>query len=336
MNFSLLIQNEIALERQLVNILNTNFNPYSTGKGYYNFRCNICGDSKKSKVKRRGYLIKKKDKPWYFYCHNCQASLAATKWIKEYFPLHYKDYIREILSNKEKAVVKKSVVQKINKDDIPEKDDIKFFVPIYKGKDKIFETAIKFCEKRSISRSIWSKWFVAVDGKYKNRLIISFYDDNNKIYFWQGRALKDWMLPKYMSRLGDQFNNIYNYYNVDKKQEVIILEGCIDSEFVENSIGLTGLKIHDKRIEDFKNRYFLFDSDKDGKKKSLKLLEKGEYVFNWSKYIRNNHLPKREKWDINDLYIYLERTEDRIDKFFFEDFEDYFTNSIYDKVDFII
>lgn len=332
MNFSLILQNEIALERQIISILNTYFYPFLTGKDFYNFRCNVCGDSKKNKFKKRGYLIKKRDKPWHFYCHNCQTSMSATKWMKEYFPLYYKEYIREILNNKKESVIKPIITGHINKENLMEKDDIKFFIPILKGKGKLFEDAIKFCKDRMISENVWSKWFVAINGRYKNRLIIPFFDHNGKIYYWQGRALKDEMIPKYLSRLGDQFNNIYNYYNVDKDKEVIILEGPIDSEFVENSIALTGLKINDDKLMTFKKRYFLLDYDKDGKKKSLKLLENGEYVFNWNNFIKDNNLPKKDKWDINEVCIFLHK----VNKFTFNELKIYFTNSIYDKINFII
>jgi len=140
------------------------------------------------------------------------------------------------------------------------------------------------------------------------------------------------MLPKYLSRLGDQFNNIYNYYNVDKNKEVIILEGSIDSEFVINSVALTGLKIHDEKINIFNKRYYLLDDDIDGKKKSIKLLEKGEYIFNWNKFKKDNNLPDREKWDINEVFIFNQKKE----KLTFEELKPYFTNSIYDNVNFII
>lgn len=331
MNFSLLIQNEIALERQLISVLDSNLTPYSSGKGYYNFRCNICGDSKKNKHKRRGYLIKKKDKPWYFFCHNGCGGMIALKWLKEYFPLNYREYVKEILSNKKEALIKPTIVKHIN-NDTSEKEDIKFFIPILKGKGELFEKTIEYCKTRLIPESVWSKFFIAIDGKYKNRMIIPFFDNKGKIYYWQGRTLKNWMLPKYLSRLGDQFNNIYNYYNVDKSKEVIILEGSIDSEFVTNSIALTGLKIYDEKINIFNKRYYLLDDDEDGKKKCIKLLEKCEYVFNWNKFRKDYNLPTRDKWDINEVVLYLKR----IDKFTFEELKQYFTNSIYDKVNFII
>ena len=48
----------------------------SKGKSY-NFRCPICGDSKKNKSKTRGYLYAVKANT-NFKCHNCGASMSLT------------------------------------------------------------------------------------------------------------------------------------------------------------------------------------------------------------------------------------------------------------------
>ncbi len=48
----------------------------------YNFRCPICGDSKKNKSKTRGYLYAVKDNT-NFKCHNCGASLSLNNFIKK-------------------------------------------------------------------------------------------------------------------------------------------------------------------------------------------------------------------------------------------------------------
>jgi hypothetical protein len=327
MNFNSIFQNQLALERQLISILTTNFVPYSSGKNYYNFRCNICGDSKKNKYKRRGYLLKKEGKQWHYFCHNgdCQASMSATKWMKEYFPLYYKEYIREILSNKKEYLIKPAVAKKI---EISEKDDIKFFIPILKGNGELFDKAIDLCKNRLIPENIWNKWFIAIDGKYKNRLVIPFFDNKGKIYYWQGLKLKEWMLPKYLSRIGENFNSIYNYYNINRNEPIQIVEGVIDSLFLQNSIALTGLKTQVEKIKQFKNIYFLLDNDISGKKESLKLLEQSKYIFNWFQFEKDYNLPKREKWDINDVCIYLNKSEG----FKFEEIKKYYTNSIYNKI----
>jgi hypothetical protein len=139
------------------------------------------------------------------------------------------------------------------------------------------------------------------------------------------------MIPKYLSRKGNH-NNIYHYYTVDKSKPIIILEGPIDSEFVKNSIAMTGVKLQDNRLKDFPNKYFLIDNDStpDTQKKKIELLISGEYVFCWKWFINDFKLPKREKWDINDVCIYLNKSE-----YCFDELQKYFTNSIYDKIYFI-
>ena len=179
---------------------------------------------------------------------------------------------------------------------------------------------------------MWSKWFVSTGGMYNNRLIIPFFDREGKIYYYQGRALYDYIQPKYLSRKGD-FNSIYNYFLVDKDSPVVILEGPIDSIFVENSIALTGVKTEDKKLSEFPHKRFLIDFDattEETRKKTIELLGKGEYVFCWKKFMKALDLPMKDKWDINDVCIHLNR-----EKFAYSELEPFFTNSLFDKVFFI-
>ncbi len=64
-------------------------NPYKI-----NFRCPICGDSKKSRSKARGWLLEK-DNSLFYYCHNCGASHSFSNFLKVVDPLSYNDYIAE-------------------------------------------------------------------------------------------------------------------------------------------------------------------------------------------------------------------------------------------------
>lgn len=64
-------------------------NPYKI-----NFRCPLCGDSKKNRSKARGWLLEKDNKLFYF-CHNCGASHAFANFLKVIDPLAYNDYIAE-------------------------------------------------------------------------------------------------------------------------------------------------------------------------------------------------------------------------------------------------
>ena len=47
----------------------------------FNFRCPVCGDSKKSKTKARAYLYRVKN-DMFFKCHNCSASHNLANLIK--------------------------------------------------------------------------------------------------------------------------------------------------------------------------------------------------------------------------------------------------------------
>jgi len=325
MKFSDTIQNDIALDRQIRSVLNSYFKTVIEKSDSYNFRCNVCGDSTKSRTKKRGYILKRK-KPWMYFCHNCQYEKPVIYWLKDFFPAYYKLYLKEILQDRKKP---KKNVQKIiqpKKENIitdEEKADVKFFKNILKGKGKLFDIAKSFCIERKIPKEVWSKWLVATDGKYKNRLIIPFFNNNGEVYYYQGRSLFNYMNPKYLSRKG-KYNSIYNFYNIDKKSPVIILEGMIDSIFVENAIAMTGIKTD---IDEDFEKWFLLDYDKTGIKKSLKMIKEGKTVFLWRKFDKEYNLPKRDKWDINDLILYLKK-----DRFSIKELKPYFSNSIYDKV----
>jgi hypothetical protein len=99
---------------------------------------------------------------------------------------------------------------------------------------------------------------------------------------------------------------------------------------MKNSVAISGLNRMSEKVWKIKNRYFFLDWDKSGIKKSIELLEKGEYVFNWNMFGKKLGLPKREKWDWNDVMRYFNRDV----PVKFEEIQMCFTNSIYKKMEF--
>ena len=63
-------------------------------KDLYNFRCPICGDSKKNKNKTRGYIYGVKNNI-NFKCHNCGSSMSFNNLMKELDPSLHKRYTLE-------------------------------------------------------------------------------------------------------------------------------------------------------------------------------------------------------------------------------------------------
>ncbi len=308
---------------------------------HFNFKCNVCGDSKISLKKKRGFILMGKY-PWVYMCHNCNISTTAEKWLKKYYPHFYKQYIRDILQyrdNETKEVLKK---KGILRDKPPKKDDqnrieeekkaVRFFRPILIKDGKFFKLARNFCEGRRIPKIVWKKWFVASDeyhkdNRYNGRIIIPFFDNKKKIYYYQARTLTD-QEPKYLNRATNKANAVYNYYNIDKGRPVIVLEGPIDSLFIKNSIATLGLGFSRELKDKLKtlDAYFIFDNDGPGRKMALGQLRNGKSVFIWSKFLKDHKLPLDLK-DINDAILKLE-----IDNFYFNQLKNYFTKSVYDSI----
>jgi uncharacterized protein YfkK (UPF0435 family) len=72
--------------------------------------------------------------------------------------------------------------------------------------------------------------------------------------------------------------------------------------------------------------FYLLDCDETGRKVSRKLLNDGKRVFVWQKFLDSLGLEKRDKWDINDVYIQSKRKTN----FSVEELKPFFTNSVYD------
>ncbi len=291
-------------------------------------RCPVCGDSE-IRRKKRGYILKNNPKDpdvWIYHCHNgdCAAneSMSVKRWLKIYFNDIYHEYNREVWQSnkdkKERIVYKAPIEEKYI-----ESKDTKHFTPILIGEGSIFEKAIEYVKSRKIEETIWSKFYVSTGGRYQGRLIIPFFNKED-IYFYQARSLIG-QEPKYLNRKTDD-RPAYNIFNIDRTKEVLVVEGPIDSMFLDNGIAVLGVKYKDKVKEELEklNCYYIWDNDKDGKKKSIQFLQESKFVFNWKKFLQDAKIFKEVK-DVNDLVLLS-----GINKFRYEMIKEYFTNDICD------
>jgi len=92
---------EEVLEKHIRIVLNSYFDDVFETSEFYNVTCNEdgCGDNANNIYSKRGYILKAND-PWVYYCHNCGASTTAVKWMKNHFPVHYKNMMMEVMQNK--------------------------------------------------------------------------------------------------------------------------------------------------------------------------------------------------------------------------------------------
>lgn len=292
----------------------------------YNFRCEMCGDSKTRTHMKRGWVLTSKW-PYMRYCHNCQTSFPASLWLKEKYPDYHREYVRRTLeasnpkkkkkikkddfahlefSNLEKAAtVNATSLEYYNenfKDMVanPENEGMQHF-------SSMTDDAIAWCKSRKIPEEVYSKWYFAPKGMYSNRVVIPFYDKSNRLYYYQTRTIGV-SSKKYLNPVSD-IKPLYNIMNVNINQPVIFVEGVIDSLFLNNSVAMNGAKVSSISSLDIpkENMLFMLDNDPTGRRMANDLLKEGYQVFLWKKFFRDTNY--EEEKDVNSIVL-LNNLED--------------------------
>lgn len=223
----------------------------------YNFRCPYCGDSHKSKTKARGYAFVREGALFY-KCHNCGVGASIANLIKFVNPQLYKEYTLEKFGTR----VDRSRTIKKTKTDLrlKRKPDYLKNTPLGNLK-KISQLvpdhpARKYINSRKIPPNQHYRLFYApkfykfcnevIPNKFPDiekdepRLVIPFINQHNKLIGFQGRAFGK-SQPKYITIMIDEdAPKIYGLDTVDWSKPVTIVEGPIDSMFLENAIAMAG------------------------------------------------------------------------------------------------
>jgi len=219
----------------------------------WNFRCPICGDSHKRKDKARGYLYKKKNS-FFYKCHNCGAGNTFNNFLKTLDPMLHAEYLVEKYKNNE--------TQKNTP--IPSAVPFKFEAPVFNNplkKLRSFDTlqghlAFSYIEHRKIPEKHWDKLYL-VDKFYEwsrtifpekfqkinidyPRLVIPFFDKSGKMFAYQGRAFGKEQ-PRYITlKLDESKEKIYGLERIDFENHVYVVEGPLDSLFLDNCLAVAG------------------------------------------------------------------------------------------------
>lgn len=221
----------------------------------YNFRCPYCGDSQRYKNKARGYIYQTKNDHNY-KCHNCGASRSFTNFLKDFDPSLYDQYILERFKNgttgknsntpDPKFDFKKPVFSKITFDlptieQLDEDHIAKQYLISRKIPQKYF-TKLYYCERFKEWTNQQKQTFTSIEND-EPRIIIPLIN-KGKIFGFQGRSLKKKSQVKYITIiLDDTHPKIYGLDDVDWDKPVYIVEGPIDSMFIDNGIAMVGADI---------------------------------------------------------------------------------------------
>lgn len=266
----------------------------------FNAECPICKEGKSVGRQRRLFYFPNKN---YFYCHNCARSWKPFEWVKEVTQLT----VPEILKENKKYLLNKTPSTKIVSFQNSTNDNINVqdILPAncvdltdqtqleYYKNNKIVKVAYQYCVKRRLFDAVNSckKLYVCLDDKiHKNRLVIPFFSEENKIISYQTRALFENQIPRYLTKIGEK--PVFNINNITSDiPYVFVFEGPIDSMFVKNGVALAALAATHKQIEQLKSLIgyqliFVFDNDKNNKqtqKRIEKHIKSGSHVFIWPK-----------------------------------------------------
>ena len=267
----------------------------------YNFRCPICGDSKKNKSKTRGYLYAVKTNV-NFKCHNCGASMSLNNFLKTVDPYVHKQYTFEKFKDGHTG-----------RNFVVEEPKFKFEPPKFKPKldlPKASENQIakQYLEKRNINPSKfyytdtfkgWVNTLVTKfdDVKYDEpRIIIPLIYENQLIGI-QGRSLGPNSVKYITIMLDEDAPKIYGLDEVDTKKPIYILEGPFDSTFIENSVAMCGADL-DIGSFGWSDYIWVFDNEPRNREinsRIAKVIDRGDKVVIWPQNI--------EEKDINDMVL---------------------------------
>ena len=118
------------------------------------------------------------------------------------------------------------------------------------------------------------------------RLIIPFYDGNDKVFAFQGRAFGKEQ-PKYLTvKLDENKQKVYGLDRVNLQNKVYIVEGPIDSLFIDNCLAAAGADLT-LRVEP-DNVTYIFDNEPRNKeiiKRMYDVVEKDYNIVIWPEHI---------------------------------------------------
>ena len=317
---------------------------YSTNR--LNFSCPYCGDSNDPRKKRGNLYLDSLS----FKCYN-----GGCGQFRDFISLLYDHDLARDLTHEQIDEAKAIITEKKTSRRVSAKIDV-FLLDHYK--DVIIDREehkkkLGLIELPQPVQTYLRKRNQQVDSKYlydpvkKSLHILNLTSDEKYILGLQIRNMNKYAVNKYFTyRLSgiykklyrinspdiiekaeqlDPISIVFGFSITDLDQVVTIFEGPFDSFLYPNSVGLCS--INNPFPFDIENKRWFFDGDEAGKEELRKKLSQGESVFLWKKFIDDNHLPEREKWDLNDVVDYVRTNGIKINRF-----EKYFSSNKWDMI----
>lgn len=302
----------LYIDKKFVSLVSTKLERFKQKSEFlWNFRCPVCGDSHKNKAKARGYFYRRKS-DLFFTCHNCNTSLALGNFLKIMDTSLYREYQLERYKNESSGNVAKPdfAMAKIK--------------PVFNIKPKINlptiaslpenHVAKQYLTKRKIPRDRLNDIFFADSFRafvlemlpdYEKtlydepRIVFPFYDIDDELLGFQGRALGESKVKYITVKLDDENQKVFGLNRVDPDKRIYVVEGPIDSLFLQNSLATMDASLYNITLL-LGNHDYVFIHDNEPRNAAIvkamnKTISHGKNIFIWPSHIKEK--------DINDWIL---------------------------------
>ena len=236
----------------------------------YNFRCPYCGDSRKNKLKTRGFVYRKSN-DYFYICHNCGKSTTFGKFLQELDGTVYKQYALERYSAGETGnhnykkpdftELRGNAYSRLHGTESSRQEEEAVSPPLGKTWDSIGLESIKnlpenhyardYIKNRKIPEKYWGEIYFApafkdfLDQEFPehgkedvpndDRIVLCYTNEKGEVTNIAGRALSDTKIRYITIKIKDE-KKLFGLHRLQKENRVYVLEGQFDSFFVDNSI----------------------------------------------------------------------------------------------------
>ena len=283
------------------------------------FRCPICGDSQSNRFKTRGHYYEHSGRI-NMKCFNCGYSTSLSKFIRTINPSLYTEYRLEFLkeSGGANTNIEEFFTPAIEKFSSRRVDHFEPFKELRKiSQLKPNHPAKIYVQERKIPPNThfriyysptYYHWVNSIlPGKFSDkavaldepRIVFPFIDSKGYVFGFTGRSLSKTTNMRYSTViLDDTKEKVFGLDTIDKTKKVYVVEGPIDSLFLDNCIAMAGSDINLSAIADRNNIIVVYDNEprnKEINKKIAKAIKQGYNVCIWPDFIEHK--------DINDMIL---------------------------------
>lgn len=306
----------LIVDKKFINMISSKLELFAWKKeNLAQCRCALCGDSKKNKRKTRGFFFAKGNDMFY-KCHNCGASHTIYKFLDMVCPSLLKEYALERWKGGDN-----------NLNAFKKHTPLNFDAPKFKPNNELLELiecvehlpkehpCRQFVEARKIPEIHYENLYftenflefaqridAGVAAPKDPRLVIPIFDADEQLIGIQGRALvTNSDTVRYITiKANKQIERLwFGLDRVKDQKQVFVVEGPLDSLFLDNAIAMVGICDGAFLPEELTGKRVIFAIDNEPRNPQViaqmkKVIANGNEIVIWDGVVGK---------DINDMIV---------------------------------